>query len=57
VARDEGYLLDPTYTAKAARALLAMASDGSLARGSRVLFIHTGGLPTTAAAHLQDSTP
>lgn len=57
VARDEGYLLDPTYTAKAASALLAMTSDGRLARGARVLFIHTGGLPTTAAAHLQDSTP
>ena len=48
-ARDEGYLLDPTYTAKAAAALLAMASDGRLARGGRVLFVHTGGLSTTAA--------
>ena len=49
-AVDEGYLLDPTYTAKAAAALIAMAADGRLARGSRVLFIHTGGLSTTAAA-------
>ena len=48
-ARDEGYLLDPTYTAKAAAALLAMAADGRLARGQRVLFVHTGGLSTTAA--------
>lgn len=49
VAHDEGYLLDPIYTAKAAAAMMAMAADGRLARGSRVLFIHTGGLSTTAA--------
>lgn len=48
VARDEGYLLDPTYTAKAAAAMMAMADDGRLARGSSVLFVHTGGLSTTA---------
>lgn len=51
VARDEGYLLDATYTAKAAAAMLAMASDGRLAPGARVLFVHTGGLSTTAAGH------
>ena len=50
VARDEGYLLDPTYTAKAAAALIAMAGDGRIAAGARVLFMHTGGLSTTAAA-------
>jgi 1-aminocyclopropane-1-carboxylate deaminase/D-cysteine desulfhydrase-like pyridoxal-dependent ACC family enzyme len=50
VARDEGYLLDPTYTAKAAAALMAMVADGRVARGTRVLFVHTGGLSTTAAA-------
>ncbi len=49
-ARDEGYLLDPTYTAKAAASLVEMAGTGVLRRGARVLFIHTGGLPTTAAA-------
>jgi 1-aminocyclopropane-1-carboxylate deaminase/D-cysteine desulfhydrase-like pyridoxal-dependent ACC family enzyme len=49
VAHDEGYLLDPTYTAKAAAVLLAMAADGRLAPGGRVLFLHTGGLSTTAA--------
>ena len=48
-AEDEGYLLDPTYTAKAAAALWAMAADGRLARGTRVLFVHTGGLSMTAA--------
>jgi len=49
VAGDEGYLLDATYTAKAVAALTAMAADGRLERGSRVLLIHTGGLSTTAA--------
>ena len=49
-AREEGYLLDPTYTAKAAAALIGMCTDGRLAPGMRVLFIHTGGLSTTAAA-------
>lgn len=48
-AGEEGYLLDATYTAKAVAALMAMASDGRLERGSRVLLIHTGGLSTTAA--------
>ena len=48
-AGEEGYLLDPTYTAKAAAALIAMARDGRLTRGSRILFVHTGGLSTTAA--------
>jgi len=50
MAREEGYLLDATYTAKAAAAMIEMARDGRLARGARVLFIHTGGLSTTAAA-------
>ena len=48
-ARDEGLLLDPTYTAKAAAALMDLARDGVFATGRRVLFIHTGGLSTTAA--------
>jgi L-cysteate sulfo-lyase len=49
VARDEGYLLDATYTAKAAAAMIDMATDGRLRPGARVLFVHTGGLSTTAA--------
>ncbi len=58
-ARDEGYFLDPTYTAKAAAALMGMCADGRIARGSRVLFVHTGGLSTTAAAtsHAHSPTP
>ena len=33
MAHEEGYLLDPIYTAKAAAAMMAMARDGRLARG------------------------
>jgi len=51
MAREEGYLLDPIYTAKAAAAMIEMSGDGRIARGSRVLFIHTGGLSTTAGGH------
>ncbi len=50
LARQEGYLLDPVYTAKAFSGLLAMVEDERLSRGARVLFIHTGGLAMTPAA-------
>lgn len=46
----EGYFLDPVYTAKAFAGLLAMVTDGRIARGSRVLFLHTGGLSMTPSA-------
>jgi len=46
----EGYVLDPVYTAKAFAGLLAMREDGRIARGSRVLFLHTGGLSMTPSA-------
>lgn len=36
--------LDPVYTAKAFYALADLAKHGKIQRGSRVLFIHTGGL-------------
>lgn len=50
VARDEGYLLDPIYTARACAALAGEVARGTIARGSRVLFLHTGGLTTTPLA-------
>lgn len=43
LAREEGILVDPCYTGKAWRGLEALAADGTLAPGSRVLFWHTGG--------------
>jgi D-cysteine desulfhydrase len=41
-ARLDGLVLDPVYTLKAFRAVVALAPTGAL--GPRVLFIHTGGL-------------
>jgi 1-aminocyclopropane-1-carboxylate deaminase/D-cysteine desulfhydrase-like pyridoxal-dependent ACC family enzyme len=41
-AEQEGILLDPVYTGKAAAALLQYARTGSFGDGP-VLFIHTGG--------------
>jgi D-cysteine desulfhydrase len=45
VARASGVLLDPVYTGKAMHALANAITRGDVARGSRVLFVHTGGLP------------
>lgn len=50
MAEREGYFLDPVYTAKAFHGVLEMIRDGRIARGSRVLFVHTGGLSMTGAA-------
>lgn len=49
MAREEGYLLDPVYTAKAFAGLTTLATEGRIRRGSRVLFLHTGGLSMTPA--------
>ena len=44
-ARCEALLLDPVYTGKAMAGLVAHVRSGRIAAGSRVLFLHTGGLP------------
>ena len=44
-ARLEGLLLDPVYTGKAMAGLIAHARSGRIPPQSRVLFLHTGGLP------------
>ena len=44
-ARLEALLLDPVYTGKAMAGLIDLVRTGSIAAGSRVLFVHTGGLP------------
>jgi len=44
LARTEGVLVDPVYTAKALGGLLAIARRGELA-GRRVVFWHAGGTP------------
>jgi D-cysteine desulfhydrase len=45
VARASGLLLDPVYTGKAMHGLAQAVARGEIARGARVLFLHTGGLP------------
>ena len=49
VARLEALLLDPVYTGKAMAGLIAHVRSGRIAAGSRVLFLHTGGLPALFA--------
>ena len=43
LARVEGVLLDPVYTAKAMAALLSWINEGRLSENDSVLFWHTGG--------------
>ncbi len=44
MAEHQGILLDPVYTAKAFAAIPALLGSGEIEKGSRVLFLHTGGL-------------
>lgn len=44
LAETEGLFLDPVYTGKAFYGLLAEIRAGRIARGARVLFVHTGGI-------------
>ena len=48
LARSEGILTDPVYTAKALDALVKLASVHELGQGP-VVFWHTGGLPALFA--------
>ena len=45
VARREGILLDPVYTAKAMAGLIARVRSGEFRESQTVLFWHTGGQP------------
>jgi D-cysteine desulfhydrase len=49
LARTEGILLDPVYTGKAMAGLLDLIGRGQIAASERVLFWHTGGMPTLFA--------
>jgi len=44
LAREEGLVLDPVYTAKAFAGLLDTLAKDPKALGQRVCFIHTGGI-------------
>jgi 1-aminocyclopropane-1-carboxylate deaminase/D-cysteine desulfhydrase-like pyridoxal-dependent ACC family enzyme len=49
VARREGLVLDPVYTAKAMSGLLALIERGVFAKDETILFWHTGGAPALFA--------
>jgi 1-aminocyclopropane-1-carboxylate deaminase/D-cysteine desulfhydrase-like pyridoxal-dependent ACC family enzyme len=49
MAHLEGLFVDPVYTAKSLAVLIALVRDGTIPKGARVLFIHTGGLPALFA--------
>lgn len=49
LARTEGVLLDPVYTAKAMAALVAHARAGRLTAADTVVFLHSGGTPALFA--------
>ncbi|MCX8026076.1 MAG: D-cysteine desulfhydrase family protein, partial [Thermanaerothrix sp.] len=48
-ARDEGLLLDPVYTGRAAAGLIDLIRRGFFKPNERVLFWHTGGVPALFA--------
>ena len=41
---EEGLVLDPVYTAKSFAAIPALVASGEIPKGSKVCFVHTGGL-------------
>jgi D-cysteine desulfhydrase len=49
LARTEAIPLDPVYTGKIMAGLIGMARSGELRAGEKVLFLHTGGLPSLHA--------
>jgi D-cysteine desulfhydrase len=49
LARTEGVLLDPVYTGKIMAGLMGLARQGVIKASERVLFLHTGGLPSLHA--------
>ena len=62
-ARLEGLFLDPVYTGKTMAGLMHLVTTGEIPRGNRVLFVHTGGLPSlfgyerALCDHLDDMDP
>jgi len=58
VARREGLIIDPVYTAKTMAFLIDSAKDGEF-KGKTVCFMHTGGIPALFPyrSHFQPSKP
>lgn len=51
INKQYGLPLEPIYTGKAFYKMLTMIERGEMARGSRILFIHTGGLQAFERGH------
>lgn len=51
MARREAIIIDPCYTGKTYVALKKMVANGTIAKGEKVLFIHTGGMPGINTPH------
>lgn len=51
LARTEGILLDPVYTAKAMAGLIHDVRERRIGTGQVAVFVHTGGLPAVFAYH------
>lgn len=49
LARSEGILVDPVYTAKAAAGMIDAIRAGQFLAGDRIIFLHTGGHPALFA--------
>jgi D-cysteine desulfhydrase len=49
LARTEGIPLDPVYTGKIMAGLIGLAREGFFKPGEKLLFLHTGGLPSVHA--------
>lgn len=49
VARTEGIILDPSYTAKALAGLIHLTRTGQIESDATVVFLHTGGTPALFA--------
>lgn len=49
MAQKEGLILDPVYTAKSFAAVTALTGTGEVRPGSKVCFVHTGGLAAVFA--------
>jgi D-cysteine desulfhydrase family pyridoxal phosphate-dependent enzyme len=57
LARLEGLLLDPVYTAKACAGMLDLAQRGKLGKDEALIFLHTGGIPALFAFGAEINDP
>lgn len=51
MARSEAIILDPCYTGKCFAGICDMVKEGKIAQGSKVIFLHTGGVPGIYTKH------